>query len=204
MCSMKFSLLFFFTICSAFIGFSQVSRRWTENDRRYLLDNLERTKQEVISATSSLNAAQWSFREDSTRWSIAQVIEHLGLAERIFMQEAGILLMAPPDTSLKQFLMHDSIYINKQNDPSPNHASWNVEPLGLMNGADNLTFFVFGRDHMMIFVRETQNDLKVHFTYRAAPEQRRSIHALMVTCFAHTDRHLKQISKIKQAPNFPK
>ena len=70
---------------------------------------------------------------------------------------------------------------------------------GFMQGVDNLTFFLFGKDQIIDFIKNTSYDLKVHFTYSWGDEKRRSIHALMVVHFSNTDRHLKQISRIKEA-----
>ncbi|REG79601.1 DinB family protein [Algoriphagus antarcticus] len=183
--------------------FSQTKALWTEAEREYLVTNLERTKHEIIIATQNLSAEQWAFKEDSTKWSIGQILEHLGLYERMFAQEADIMLSSKPEPELNSFSLPDSSYIGWMNDPSPHQAEWNAEPLGLMKGGDNLTFFLFGRNHLIDFIKNTTYDLKAHFTYRWGQEQRRSIHALMVVHFAHTDRHLNQVFRIKQAPSFP-
>lgn len=60
-------------------------RFWTEQNKIYLLQELKRTKQAVITATESLDAKQWHFKPTADAWSIAQVVEHLGLYERIFL-----------------------------------------------------------------------------------------------------------------------
>lgn len=177
---------------------------WTDSNRKFLVSNLERTKLEIIKETQSLTSAQWLFKEDSTKWSIAQVLEHLGLYERIFAQEADIMLSSDPDPQLDSLSLPDSAYLHWMNDPSPHKAEWNAVPLGLMKGSDNLTFFLFGRNHILEFIENTKYDLKAHFTYRWGEEKRRSIHALMVVHFGHTDRHLKQIKRIKLNQNFPK
>lgn len=181
----------------------QTKHLWTEKDRIYLIENLERTKLEIINETKDLTVGQWSFKEDSTKWSISQVVEHLGLYERIFAQEADIMLSVPADPLLDSLSKPDSIYLSWMSDPSPHKAEWNAEPLGLMKGYDNLTFFLFGRNHLIDFIRNTTYDLKSHFTFRWGEEKRRSIHSLMVVHFAHTDRHLKQIVNIKTAQGFP-
>lgn len=199
------ALMFFLTtIFKSNNVYCQAKHQWSAADKKFLIDNLERTKREIFKETQNLTLAQWSFKEDSTKWSIAQVLEHLGLYERIFAQEADIMLSAKPDPELDSLSLSDSAYLNWMNDPSPHQAEWNAEPLGFMKGADNLTFFLFGRDHILTFISNTTYDLKAHFTYRWGKEQRRSIHALMVVHFGHTDRHLKQIKKIKQAKDFPK
>lgn len=204
---MRKSLILLLGLLTAFMGkhvYSQSTSLWTEADRQFLVENLERTKQEIIKETQNLTPAQWSFKKDSTTWSIAQVLEHLGLYERIFAQEADIMLSSKPEPQLDNLSLPDTAYINWMNDPSPHQAEWNAEPLGLMKGRNNLTFFLFGRDHITGFIKNTTYDLKAHYTYRWGKEQRRSIHALMVVHFGHTDRHLKQIYRIKHAPGFPK
>lgn len=184
--------------------YSQVRHQWTDADRKYLVDNLEKTKQEVINQTKNLTPGQWSFKEDSAKWTIGQVLEHLGLYERIFAQEADIMLSAEPDPLLDSLSLPDTSYINWMNDPSPHKAEWNAQPLGLMKGSDNLSFFLFGRNHIIDFIKNTTYDLKAHHTFRWGKEKRRSIHALMVVHFAHTDRHLQQIKRIKQSVLYPK
>lgn len=184
--------------------YSQTKSIWTEADRKFLIDNLERTKLEIINQTKNLTAEQWAFKEDSTKWTIGQVVEHLGLYERIFAQEADIMLSSTPEPQLDSISLPDTSYINWMNDPSPHKAEWNAEPLGFMKGSDNLTFFLFGRNNIIDFIKKTKYDLKAHYTYRWGDEKRRSIHALMVVHFGHTDRHLKQIKRIKDNPKFPK
>jgi len=185
-------------------AYSQAKKLWTEADRKYLVTNLEKTKDAIIKETQNLTPEQWAFKEGSTKWSIGQVLEHLGLYERIFAQEADIMLSSKPDRQLDSLSLPDTTYLNWMSDPSPHKSEWNAEPLGFIQGTDNLTFFLFGRNHIIEFINNTTYDLKAHYTYRWGKEQRRSIHALMVVHFGHTDRHLKQIYRIKHAPNFPK
>ena len=196
-------LFLFLLLFATYNSYSQTKHRWTEADRKFLVENLERTKLEIIKETQNLTVEQWAFREDSTKWTIGQVLEHLGLYERIFAQEADIMLSTKPDPQLDSISLSDTSYINWMNDPSPHKAEWNAEPLGFIKELDNLTFFLFGRNHIIDFIKNTTYDLKAHFTYRWGTEQRRSIHALMVVHFGHTDRHLKQINRIKKDPNFP-
>ncbi len=183
---------------------SQTKPLWTEADRNFLTDNLERTKLAIVKETQNLTSEQWAFKEDPGKWSIAQVLEHLGLYERIFAQEADIMLSSAPEPQLNSTALPDTSYLAWMNDPNPHQAEWNAEPLGFMKGADNLSFFLFGRNHIIDFIKNTTYDLKSHYTYRWGDEKRRSIHALMVVHFGHTDRHLRQINRIKNNPGFPR
>lgn len=49
---------------------------WSEADRKYLLDNLIRSKEEITAETKNLTNEQWNFKEGPDRWSINQIIEH--------------------------------------------------------------------------------------------------------------------------------
>ena len=112
------SLLLFFLTLSLW-GNCQTAGLWTEKDRMYLLENLQRTKVEIINECKDLTQQQWAFKEDSTKWSIGQVLEHLGLYERIFAQEADIMLSIPAEPMLDSLAKPDSIYLNWMDDPSP-------------------------------------------------------------------------------------
>lgn len=65
---------------------------WTEEDRRYLLDNLIRSKEELTKEVQNLTEEQWKFQENSDRWSINKIVEHLAIYELIFMNEISVAL----------------------------------------------------------------------------------------------------------------
>ncbi|MBK7633020.1 MAG: DinB family protein [Saprospiraceae bacterium] len=46
----------------------------------------------MILETESLTNEQWHFKPSKDAWSIAQVVEHLGLYERIFCRKPGLRL----------------------------------------------------------------------------------------------------------------
>lgn len=192
-----------FLSCAGFLQ-AQPKKIWTEENRKFLLDNLQRTKNEIIAITEKLTAKQWAYKETPAKWSIGEVLEHLGLYERIFEQEADIMLSTDPQPELDSVALSDSAYLSWMNDPAPHKAERNATPLGLMKGKDNLTFFLFGRESIISFIENTSYDLKAHYTFRWGNEKRRSIHALMVVHFGHTDRHLRQIKRIMESPGFPK
>lgn len=185
--------------------FPQNGKVWTAGDRTMLLTELERTKQAIITETASLTDEQWHFKPSKEAWCIAQVVEHLGLYERIFLQEAWIATEIPPQPEYHTATLSDSTYLSWMAESQSHNAPENAKPLGYMKGKDNLSFFVLGRDPVIDFVRRTDKDLKVHFTPRAGePNNRRSIHGLLVVHYGHTDRHLRQIARIKSNPNYPK
>ncbi len=193
----------FFTLYGI-TGLAQINPAiWTEKDRMFLLQNLERTRDEIIKETDHLTPAQWHFKENDTSWSIAQVVEHLGLYERTFLHESSVILQGKPEPELATNARTDSSYITWMNEPQAHKANKIHIPLELMKDKDNLTFFLYGRNLAIDFIRTTTADLKAYYTFRGGDEKRRSLHGLFVVHFGHTDRHLKQIRRIKQHKSFP-
>jgi len=198
-------LLTGFEIVSAQITTVSVEKKlWSEKDRQYLLNELERTRDLVVSETENLSKEQWHFKPTETSWSIAQVLEHLGIYERLFLQEAWVAGNLPPEPQYDEGSNSDQSFLDWMAENNPHTAPENAVPLGFMNGKDNLTYFLYGRGLTINYISNTKKDLRVQFTPRPGePNDRRSIHALYVVHFGHTDRHLRQIERIKSNPDFP-
>ena len=176
---------------------------WTENDRQYLLDNLNRTTAALENEITGLTDAQWHFKESPDRWSIAQVIEHLGIYESLYDKEATVIVNSKPEPALNNTVRNDSFYLSWMAEAKPHTARGLGLPQGLMKDADNWTYFKTLRDQNYAFIQNTTADLRTYFTYR--PDNVRwNIHQLYIVLFAHCDRHLKQVLKIKADPNYPK
>ena len=177
---------------------------WTEKDRQYLLENLIRTRDELVLETENLTPEQWSFKANDSTWSIAQVVEHLGIYERTSMYEGRIILLTAPEPELVAYAKTDSEYLAWMNEPKPHKADNIHTPLGLWPGKHNLIWFLHGRNNIIDFIRTTPDDLKAHYTYRGGAEKRRSLHGLFVVHYGHTDRHLRQIRRSKQMDDYPR
>ena len=92
---------------------------WTAADRKYLLDNLIRSKEEIIKETNSLTKEQWNFKESPDRWNINQIVEHIALWEILFMHEISRALAMDPNSNFPYapdsvFLDHDPKGLRKE------------------------------------------------------------------------------------------
>lgn len=184
-------------------GLSQ-NKLWTEKDREFVHGNMERTKMEMIAATENLSPEQWHYKPNADSWCIAQVVEHIGLYERIVYQEAMVANALPPLPELYQDQRTDEEFIAWMAETNPHVAPENAVPLGFMKGPDNIKFFEYGRDLLLTYLETTEKDLKAQFIPRSSePNKMRSIHGLMIVHFGHTDRHLRQIERIKASPDYP-
>jgi hypothetical protein len=178
---------------------------WTEADRTYLLDNLIRSKEEIIAETKNLNKEQWDFKESPDRWSINQIIEHLCFWELIQMNEISVALRMGPMPDFRQHLP-DSIFI----DPDPKRLKKNIAtdytkpftygvPLGNNEGKNNLTWYTTMRGESIDYLKKTTDNLRIHYICFGP-----NIHQRYMMFFRHSFRHLGQIKEVKKHPKYPK
>jgi hypothetical protein len=190
-----------------FLSLNLLSQKlWTDADRKYLVDNLVRTRDSIIKETKNLTEQQWNFKESPDRWSINEVIEHLAIWELLLDREVSQALVsgpqpdlaknAKPDSSILLFLMEDKPHITTE---YTKPFTFTV-PMGLNNGKNNLAWLLRMRNESIEYLNSTSQDLRYYFL-RAG---RGNVHQVYITIFAHTDRHLKQIRKIKANTNYPK
>ncbi|MCB9051872.1 MAG: DinB family protein [Lewinellaceae bacterium] len=193
-----------FLLCLLLVaGPIRTQQGWTEEARQYLLDNLNRTTAELEKEVAGLSESQWHFREKPDSWSVAQVIEHLGIYERKYYDERYLLSLMPPEPELADSTSPDSYYLDWMAEEQPHTAPGSAVPLELMKGKDNWAYFLAGRERNVKMIETTEVDFGAHYTYRSNGK-RWNIHQLYIILFAHCDRHLRQIRRIKSHPEFPK
>ncbi len=177
---------------------------WTEADRKYLLENLIRSKEEILAETKNLTKEQWNFKESPDRWNINQIIEHLCFWELIQMNEISVSLQMGPLPQMQP--QPDSIFI----DPDPNRRKKNITtdytkpftysvPLGNNEGKNNIIWYSKMRNESIDYLKKTNDNLRIHFV-NFGP----NIHQQYMMFFRHSFRHLGQIKEIKANPNYPK
>lgn len=177
---------------------------WTEVDRKYLVDNLIRSKEELLAETKDLTQEQWNFKENLDRWSINQIIEHICFWELIQMNEISVSLRIGPLPQIPQ--RPDSIFI----DPDLNRLKKSITtdytkpftysvPLGNNEGKNNIIWYTKMRDESIEYLEKTKDNLRIHYV-NFGP----NIHQQYMMFFRHSFRHLGQIKEVKAHPKFPK
>lgn len=191
---------------SIFHSYSQDVKLWTEADRQYLLANLVRSKEELVKETKGLTKEQWSFKESPDRWSINQVIEHIATWELLLDHEISRALLDGPKPDLYKTAKPDSVILGFILEEKPHISEEYTKPftytvpMGLNEGTNNLMWFLKMRNESIAYVEKATEDLR---SYNLKPG-RPNLHQRYITVFGHCDRHLRQIRKIKQHPNYPK
>lgn len=180
-------------------------KRWTETDRKFLLDNLTRSRDELIKETKGLTDKQWNFKESPDRWSIKEVTEHIGIWELLLMHEVSRAIAAGEQPELNKTARADSIGLNFLMEEKP-HISIEYTkpftytlPMGLNDGKNNLAWILKMRNESIGCLNTATINLRSYFLRKG----RGNVHQNFISIFGHTDRHLRQIRKIKAHPNYP-
>jgi len=185
---------------------AQQSPNWSETDRKYLVDNLARTREMIIGETNNLTKEQWNFKESADRWSISEVIEHIAIWELLLSHEVSKALSGGLQPQLNKDAKPDSIYVGFIMEEKP-HISIEYTkpftytlPMGLNDGKNNVAWFLKMRNESIGYLSTASVDLRSYYLKASRP----NIHQLYITIFGHSERHYRQIMKIKANPGYPK
>ncbi len=171
---------------------------------------LKQTRSYVIGATKGLSDAQWKYKPAPDRWSIAEIVEHMVLAQEFELGPVRAQLakaLAPAESDRAQV---DALVVNVFPDRLAKfHAPDFLVPTGRWTPA-------------VAFERLMQNYTKLNEYLESTPDLRQhSVEAppikaiskgtfesmdgyqwLLATA-AHIERHTKQILDVKADPGFP-
>lgn len=188
-----------------FLGFAQELKLWTESDRKYLVDNLTRSRDELVKETEKLSEKQGKFKESPDRWSINEVVEHLALYELVFDQQISQALYAQPHPEYNQQAKPDSAFFNFIMETKPHFTKeyqkpfTYTSPMGLNELKNNMAWFLKMRNESIDYLKITKEDLRAHYVTAEKPNP----HQIYIYEFGHVDRAMRQIRKIKQHPKYP-
>jgi len=190
------------------------AKLWSKKEKELLVSGLERTRNDLIIEIKELSEKQWDFKEDSSRWSIAEIVEHLFAQNESFKIETRTVLNLP---ELPEFVEkakeNDQVFIDYVADTLKADAGI-LSPIGRFCSKER-AIFAFNRtqDALINMVSTSDKDFRKHFTFRnyvsdghlsnAEIYNIRDMHQLMLTCIAHMDRHLNQIRKVKSNTGYP-
>jgi hypothetical protein len=166
---------------------------------------LAKTRDAVLASVRGLSAEQLAFKPAPEKWSVAEVLEHIGATEDYLM---GVILKqvmsAPPRPAGEDVKAIDDFVLKA----IPNRASKlkAPEPLvptkrfGSVEGSRK--HFAESRAATIAFVKETKG-LRDH-AIDSPLGHRLDAYQWVLFIAAHSDRHQQQIEEVKADAKFPK
>jgi hypothetical protein len=138
----------------------------------------------------------WSKKPGEGRWSVSEIVEHLGVVEGMLFAMSQQALSQPADPNWSAIASNPSVgtlagalldRTRRFNAPEP------VQPKGGMSRADALTKFGGVREVTLDFARTTTAPVKAHIV--EAPPGKMSVHQYLALIALHNMRHNQQIEE---------
>ena len=197
----RVSLLLCALLVLSIAGFGQTL---TPADREKGAQYLQQTRDGVVAATKGLSEAQLKFKSAPDRWSVAEVLEHIALAEDFLLQNVTDKIMkAPAGAADRDIPKIDAMVLAMI--PDRSHKAQAPQPLvptGRWTPAETLDHFLKSRAKTIEFLDSTP-DLRAHVADSPLGQSMDAYEWLLFVA-AHSERHTKQILEVKADPNFPK
>ena len=73
-------------------------------------------------------------------------------------------------------------------------------PLGNNEGKNNVIWLTTMRNESIDYLTNETRNIRIQYDHCAGP----NVHQYYIMIFSHTDRHLRQIRKVKADANYPK
>ena len=187
-----------------FLSTTALSQSLTQADRERAAKYLEQTRDGVVAATQGLSEAEMKFKAAPDRWSVAETLEHIALAEDFLLQNVTDKIMkAPAGAADRDTAKIDAMVLAMVRDRSHKaQAPPPLVPIGRWTPSETLDHFLKSRVKTIAFLEATP-DLREHVA-DGPLGQPMDAYEWMLFVAAHSERHTKQILEVKADPNFPK
>lgn len=174
-------------------------------EREFVLEQLAASEEQLLGLVAGLTAAQWGFRENAERWSIAEILEHLVVFE-------GFITFAVTN-ALRSPVEHGKMALAGAKEPlvlglteSRNaklKAREATRPAGRWtDGPELVAEFHKARAQTIAFAAETECDLRGHFFPHIAFGDL-DCYQWLVVLGQHTLRHCLQVEEVLRDSRFP-
>ena len=198
-------VLLFITVILIF-GLKPRDKALTQKERDFAIQFMISTRDTILMDVKGLSAAQLNFKADSTRWSVAQCVEHIALAEAALTMAYQQALNSAADPSKRDSIKYsDQQIIHFLTDRSRKfQAPEMLKPIGSFGSFQaSLDSFIARRNRNIEFIKTTQADLRDHCSSFPGVGM---VDDYQVVLFmvSHSKRHTLQLEEVKANPNFPR
>jgi hypothetical protein len=187
-------------------GSKPVDKTLTTQERDFATQFMIKTRDTLLLDVKGLTVAQLNFKSDTSRWSIAQCVEHIALAEAALTMAYQHGLQTPADPSKRDSIKYsDQQIIGFLTDRSKKfQAPEMLKPVGTFGSFQaSLDSFVARRNRNIEFIKITQADMRDHFvTFPGIGIV--DDYQVILFMVAHSKRHTLQLEEVKANPGFPK
>ncbi len=172
-----------------------------------MIQLLQASEAETLALVEKLSDAQWKFKPAAEKWSVAEVVEHVVLAEVSLYSKAQEALKAPRNPEWEEKTKGKTEFLQRVMPSRTGRAKApdEIVPEGKVMRADLMQKLRQIRARSMRLAEEIQAPLKAHTAEHPFPIfNTLNAYQWMLYIPLHNQRHNKQIEEVLASPEFPK
>ncbi|MEP7367058.1 MAG: DinB family protein [Acidobacteriota bacterium] len=178
-----------------------------KGERDRAMSYLHATRKQFVDAVAGVSPEQAKWKAAPERWSVAEVAEHIAMAEDyIFGMLTGQLLKGPQATAQQKALTEGKDELIQKMVPARTNKVQAPEPIvpkgKFASLEDTKKAFLASRDRTIRFIEKTDISLRDYVAPHPALKELDSYQWVLFLA-AHTERHLKQLQEVKDSPGYP-
>lgn len=173
----------------------------TQLDRERLIAHFQMTGAWLQDEVAHLSQAQLEYRAAPDKWSIAEVVQHLVVAEPNYWELFQKGMHRPRAAGFKSKASDADVLWYGIDRTRRQKTSTDQDPHGqTIQVAEALAHFAQLRDTMLEYAKTTNDDLRGHDVREWSVDA----YQWFLEISTHSQRHILQIREIKADPGFPK
>lgn len=181
---------------------AMVAQPLTQSERDRAMSYLHATRKQLLDIVTTVSVEQLRFKPTSSRWSIAEIAEHLTLVEDSVYQAAQAALQGPatePNPALDAKIQ-TGVASRARRVTAPE----GFVPTGRWTSSSDLASeFKSRRDRSIEFIQTTAANVRQH-ALRHPALGLLDAYQWFLFAAAHADRHIQQMREVMADPQFPK
>jgi hypothetical protein len=171
---------------------------------------LQQTQDLVIGATKGLSKAQWNFKPAPDRWSIAEILEHMVLAQDYVLGPVREQLAKAPPPGERDNRRVDEIVIAQMPDRTAKFQAPDfLQPTGRWTLEQSMGRLLKDYGELRRYLEATPNLRNHEVDAPALKAISKGLYGsidgyqAILLAAAHTERHTKQMLEVRADANFP-
>lgn len=172
----------------------------TTLERERLLEHYRMTQSWLVSELAGLSEAQTQWRAAENKWSIADVVAHLAIAEPQYWDQVKQSMAKPVEEGFKPKATDAGVLWYGIDRTQRNKTAEARTPHGeYKTASDAHAAFQKLRSEITAFVQSTPEDLRG----RRFLTSEMDVYQWLLMITSHSQRHILQIREVKASPGFP-
>lgn len=174
----------------------------SQGERDFAMSSLHASRKMFLDAISGLSKAQWKFKPAPERWSIAEIAEHVVLADDL--ERVQGMLKSPAAPRGRVDSKQDARMLEKMADRTHKAKSpASMLPQGRWTTPEAVAAeFRQRHDRIIQYVQTTRDPLRSHVA--GSGENAYDVYQMILMLAGHVQRHVAQIEEVKADPKYPK